>query len=299
MTTIASASSVIDPIRALQQTPGTLAVITNTQGPSYRPKGAMMAILADGTCVGNLSSGCIEADLALHAKDLIGPKTLRYGDGSPFQDIELPCGGQLDILLIPSPDSSILSMACQHFDARIPFDIGFEFGSGHVHLNPDQTFQGFRTRIEPEVFFYIFGKGPEVETFSNLIDACGYPQVLITPDAGVCDTACAMGRTAHHLTSPTLPMGVAPDARSAAVLFFHDHSWEPQILQKIVKSDAFYIGCQGSVRAAQTRQNELLVLGLSGPEIDRIKGPIGLVPSAKDPRKLAVGVLAEILACAG
>lgn len=78
-----------DPIiAALTATqPCTFAVIVGIEGPSYRPLGAMMTIFASGDYVGTLSSGCVEADIALHAVDALADNTtrvLRYGAGSPF-----------------------------------------------------------------------------------------------------------------------------------------------------------------------------------------------------------------------
>ena len=63
------ASTVIEPIRQLSDAggAGVLCVITHVDGPSYRPLGAMMAVLEDGRRIGTLSSGCVEADIALHA----------------------------------------------------------------------------------------------------------------------------------------------------------------------------------------------------------------------------------------
>ncbi len=53
-------------------TAGTLALITGTEGPSYRRVGAMMAVCEDGQCHGSLSSGCIEADIAFRARAALG-----------------------------------------------------------------------------------------------------------------------------------------------------------------------------------------------------------------------------------
>ena len=79
-----------------------LAVICGVDGPSYRPLGAMMVVDESGRAHGNLSSGCIERDVILHARQALADgrmRQLRYGAGSPFRDLALPCGGGLDILV--------------------------------------------------------------------------------------------------------------------------------------------------------------------------------------------------------
>jgi len=42
----------------------------------------------------------------------------------------------------------------------------------------------------------------------------------------------------------------------------------------------------------------LEAMGAGPPDIARLHGPVGLVPSTRDPRTLAVSVLAEVLAIA-
>jgi len=54
-----------DPIRALLDAPGAgvLAIIAGIEGPSYRPLGAMMAVLADGTRRGPFLQGALKQTL--------------------------------------------------------------------------------------------------------------------------------------------------------------------------------------------------------------------------------------------
>ncbi len=103
------ASAVIEPIRQLIESdqPGVLAIITGIEGPSYRPLGATMALFADKRRVGSLSSGCVESDIGVHADAAHrdgSPRKILYGRGSPYVDIQLPCGGGLEITLLPNPD---------------------------------------------------------------------------------------------------------------------------------------------------------------------------------------------------
>lgn len=85
------------------------------------------------------------------------------------------------------------------------------------------------------------------------------------------------------------------DADSAAVLFYHDHDYEPAILSYLLTTPAFYIGAQGSRSTQRTRLMRLAEMGVSEEAMSRVRGPIGLIPSSRDPRMLAVSVLAEII----
>lgn len=294
------------PLAALVETdaPAVLAFITGTEGPSYRPVGAAMAFLAAGRRVGSLSSGCIEADLALHAEAALAdgrPMAVRYGRGSPYIDIELPCGGGLDILLVPEPDRATLGELVATLDARWPARLEIDRQSGALGLarkTSDARGDLFAVEFLPELRFHIYGKGPEASTFAGLAAAAGYPNLLLSPDRETLEAAGASGCDTRHLVSRAMPADLAPDAWTAVVLFFHDHDWEPPILKAALASEAFYIGAQGSRRARDARLAELEAMGVGARDLERLRGPIGLVPSSRDARTLAVSVLAEILAVA-
>ena len=277
-----------------------LAIITRTQGPSYRSPGAIMAIDAAGTTTGSLSSGCIEADLVRHARLALvrgEPALLHYGEGSPWIDLRLPCGGAMEVLIVPRPNRDVIGSLCATLDARRSAVLAIdEHGNLHVETPPQDIALQFRTTFHPPLHMLVFGSGVEAVQFASLSAHLGYRVTLCSPDrdAKVDDTAANM--TTHCLRTPRWPEAITADSRTAIALFFHDHDWEPLILAAAVKTPAFWIGAQGSRRARAARDAELSRLGCSAAGIARIKGPIGLIGSARDPRTLAVSVLADIIA---
>ncbi|MDQ7069397.1 MAG: XdhC family protein [Rhodobacterales bacterium] len=293
-----------DPLSALANTPedAVLAVIIGVQGPSYRPLGAVMAILADGQRVGTLSSGCIESDVVHHAQTALEngrPIRVKYGRGSKYVDLPLPCGGGLEILLVPRPDPAVLATLQRKKSARATcmLQINPETGALSVTDQGDTGFinDKFQIRLDPEIFFYVFGKGPEASTFAGMVQSAHYPNLLLSPDDETLDFGRAAGCATRHLKQAEFPADLRPDQWSAVILFFHDHEWEPPILMSALASSAFYIGAQGSQRARDARHLEIEALGASADDLSRLKGPVGLIPSVRDARTLSVSVLAEIL----
>ncbi|NKC51963.1 XdhC family protein [Ochrobactrum cytisi] len=103
-----------------------IALLTATIGPAYRNPGAAMVIAPDDRWVGALTSGCVEADVALHARDvrMTGrPKRLRYGADSPYFDIRLPCGGAIEIMLFPLRDRTVLERLAERRRSRVPVNL--------------------------------------------------------------------------------------------------------------------------------------------------------------------------------
>ena len=282
-----------------------LAIITETSGPGFRRAGAMMAIASNGEVSGSLSSGCIEADIAQQARIALAnglPKTARYGAGSPFIDLRLPCGGAIEVLLIPRPDQSVLRAALAGIDRRVPQALDVRKADGAMTLRESPSIQYgadiFRLKLEPKLAFRIFGGGAETLHFAALAASLEFDLSVYTPEPDVAARLAAQGISAVLLKSPDNPPVLQIDRWTAAILFFHDHDWEPPILHRLLASDAFYIGAQGSHLARLARDAVLAQIGVSIAQIARIKGPIGLIPATRDPRSLAVSVLAEILALA-
>lgn len=264
---------------ALNGGPCALAVITGVVGASYRPLGAVMVVDGQGQRFGNLSSGCIEHDVALHAASALTDgqiRRLRYGAGSPFLDLHLPCGGGLDVVILPYPDRAALTLAADRLAAR---------------QNATLDLGDIRLTILPELQVLIFGKGPETRALSHLATAAGYEVQTFSPDA---ETLAGLPK-GQYLPQPRWPEAVLPDARTAVTLFFHDHDWEPPLLEVALRSDAFYVGAQGSLRAHQNRCAALIARGMDAGLTGRMASPFGLIPSLRDPQSLAVSVLAQLL----
>ncbi|MFH5773864.1 XdhC family protein [Paracoccus sp. NGMCC 1.201697] len=276
--------------------PVALAFIAGVDGPSYRPVGAAMAIGPDAEMWGSLSSGCIDADVARHAREVAAsgqPRDLRYGAGSPFRDLELPCGGGLDIRVIAVPDASSLAPIRSALAGRRPINLWL----GRTLSTTPADDAVLRLRVDPDPRFAVFGKGPEALAFARMAAGAGYETHLASPDA---ETLAIVGPPIRgvHLVGP-LPLERVPvDAFTAGVLFFHDHDHEPAILAHLLQGPAFYVGAQGSRRAAAERLRLLRAAGLAEDRLARLRGPIGLIPSTRDARTLAASVLAEVLAVA-
>lgn len=109
---------IIKAYEAVKQAEGKamLATIVKVKGSTYRRPGARMLIRDDGTSVGSLSSGCLEADVIERAKKAMESHdalTVTYDLTSPDEDVwglNQGCNGVLQILLEPLP----LSVRSRH-----------------------------------------------------------------------------------------------------------------------------------------------------------------------------------------
>lgn len=86
------------------------------------------------------------------------------------------------------------------------------------------------------------------------------------------------------------------DRRTAICILTHDPKFDIPLLQVALKTKAGYIGAMGSRRTHQKRVANLLEVGVTDKELDRIMAPLGLDIGASHPEEVAVAVAAQIIA---
>ena len=290
----------VDPIAAALDDPTdcALAVITAVHGSGWRRPGAMMCLWRDGRMTGQLTGGCVEADLASYVGEVLdgtGPVTLRYGDGSPFFDIRLPCGGGLDITLFPVGDTrSIRDVACLG-RGRVPAGLRFRpDGAIGLELAARTGWRGFdfvAARV-PEIQFLVFGQGEDAGVFARLAKSAGYRVV----HADEATPGPAVGGAADPVSPDIGDILLLADTRTAVLTFHHEHEDNIAIIAAALRGPACYVGALGSRRVAARRLQMLREAGIDRDRLVRFHAPVGLIPSTRDARGLALSILAEIVA---
>ena len=255
---------------------GALCTVTAIDGSWSRRLGAQLAVLPDGTTRGSLSDGCLEKALATEALAGGQVRVLRYGQGSPFLDIRLPCGSGIEVMIDSAPDRAGLDAACAALTAREPADLAV----GDTPQGP------FLRRFLPKLRLVVLGSGPEVAALARLATAQGI-ECLIGAPAGEPDADVPIGLG----IAPELPI----DRWTAIAVLFHDHEWERGLLPWALGTPAFYVGAQGGRGARETRAAMLAETGWN-PDDPRLRSPIGLFAHARTPSVLALSILAEIVA---
>lgn len=279
-----------------------LIIIESVSGASVRPVWTPMVVTQSGEYAGYVSNGCVDADIAQHALQVLSEGTVRrvrYGEGSPYMDIKLPCGGGVSLVLIPDPDADIIQTICERLEARRHIAVDFSEGvslSDSVSGSSVPPKDGY-VSYAPPLRILIAGRGENLVMCVRAALSLGIECRAFSPQPQDISQIQAVGGHAEQLA-----FGAAPDwqldARCAVVTLFHDHAYELPLLISALQSEAFYIGAMGS-KAAHKQRLDALSQQAAELELSRIHGPIGLVPSMRDAGRLAVSVLAEIIAQEG
>lgn len=283
---------------------GVLATITELAGTGARAVGTHMAVLDNGDSAGSLSSGCVEAAIIAEALDVLrdgASRTVRFGHGSPYIDIRLPCGGGMDVLFLADPPTDVIERALACLDARRPVALilgpGGSLGLACEAVARSGGWQKgiFTITHAPPLRLVLLGHGAEMLTSLRLARSFGALVELYSPEADVLEAGLAAGVPSVELISASSPVQLQGDPWTAFLFLFHDHDWEPPLIARALEAPSFWVGAMGSRQTQLARGAALIEYGVAAEAIARVRGPVGLIPGSRDPATLALSALAEIV----
>ena len=235
---------------------GAMATIVNVRGSIPSFKTAKMLVRDDGSIMGTIGGGCVEAEVWQAGREVMEsekPRTLTFDlNQDPKYDTGLVCGGTLEIFVEPILPPAEL----------------YIFGAGHVaaSLYKVAKITGFDiTVIDDREVYASRELFPEAEK-------------IIAEDF---EKAMAQ---------------LSPSESSYIVIVTRGHRDDMRVLRWAVQTPARYIGMIGSKRKTITIFKELQSEGLSAQLFDRVHAPVGLDIGAITPEEIAVSITAELIA---
>src|SRR5690349_2427286 len=233
-----------------------IATIVQVRGsiPSY--ESAKLLVREDGSMIGTIGGGCVEAEVWNAAREVIEtekPKHLSFNLGQDAAyDNGLICGGQLEVFVEPI----------------LPVPYAYIFGAGHISksLSKVATLAGFATVvIDNRESFANRDRFPE----ASEIHAAEYEEVF-----------------------PTLPI----NENSYVIIVTRGHRDDMRVLKLAAATPARYIAMIGSKRKVLNVVRELEKEGIPRDAFDRVFAPMGLDIGAISPEEIAISVAAEMIA---
>ena len=295
-----------------------LCTVVKTWGSSPRPVGSLLCCSADGEVVGSLSGGCIEEDLLerLHHGKLasVKPELLIYGaTQEEVERFQLPCGGQLHVVIEPMLDNSNLLALLQmteRLKSRECIERILDVGSGKFevkavdrfrHLEFDGEFEDFETTGKtltqtygPRFQLFLIGAGNVSLYLAQMAQMLDYHVVVCDPREEMIEQWSVDGVQLINDMPDDAVKTHANDPSTAIVALTHDQRIDDMGLMEALKTDAYFIGAMGSTRTSAKRRERLKLLELTEEEIDRLHGPVGLAIGSKTPAEIAIAILAQL-----
>lgn len=235
---------------------GAVATIINARGsiPSFQT--AKMLVRDDGSILGTVGGGCVEAEVWQVAREVMEserPRTLKFDlNYDPKIDTGLVCGGTLEIFVEPVLPPAEL----------------YIFGAGHVAANICKVAKiaGFEITVIDDR-----------ETYANRERFPEAQQVIAE------DFEKAMAQ-------------LEPGESAYIAIVTRGHRDDLRVLRWAVQTQARYVGMIGSKRKTIAIFEELKKEGLPEHLFDRVHAPIGLDIGAITPEEIAISITAELIA---
>lgn len=281
--------------------PVALATITACPGGGPRPVGTQMTFAEDEIC-GFLSGGCLEADLAIHADEVLksgAAQRLIYGEGSPWPDIRLLCGARMEILVEPlAPDDTALLGLLAATAARKQV---FWRSDGArrlcaARLEAPAAPDAYDRRYDPPIRLVVMGSDPTALAMASLGVQAGLETFLVRPKGPAAGPPGIETLTYLRASPADALAEIGPDPWTAVAVASHDAAMDHEALVSALPSPAFYVGALGARRRLEDRVAGLRAAGVTESYLARLRSPIGLPLGGKAPWEVAIAVLAEITA---
>lgn len=288
-----------------------LVTVAQTWGSSPRRPGCLMAIHPDGQFVGSVSGGCVEDDLAQRVQrgefETGLPKLEEYGvRAEQAQRVGLPCGGMLKLLLERVDAAEQLRLLLTRMDAGQQIGRRVCLNTGETSLHPTLLHEGLEFDAEnlsktfgPKWRLLMIGAGELTRRVAQLALTLDYAVTICDPRPEYYlqngSNWQVEGTTFVSSAPHQAVLDLQADQRSAILALSHTPALDDEALIVALHSDAYYIGALGSRKNHQARCERLMQQGLSGQQIDRLHGPVGLVIGSRTPAEIAIAIAADLI----
>ncbi len=283
-----------------------LATVIETQGSTYSKAGTQLLMRTDGQHAGLVSGGCLEGDLAEHARKVLdtGEATVvtydMRDDADDLWGIGLGCNGLMKLLLQKitaaedwQPFNNIAAALADNRPHRIALTTGTD-QTGHCSIDTDTVAADiFSWTTRPWIRLLILGGAPDAEPVVRLARDLGWAvtvadhreHYLQANDFSRADQLC-------QVMPGSLTSQLNMDDFNAIVIMSHHLETDRKYLAEVVDSQAGYIGLLGPA----ARKAKLLEgIGEQGVTLaTRLHGPVGLDIGADSPESIALSLLSEI-----
>jgi len=269
-----------------------LATVAGTEGSTYTKAGHRILIDDSGDWEGLVSGGCLEGDLAAHAREVLTSGETRVvtydlrGENEELFGLGIGCDGLLRILLqrlTPADDYEPFASIARVLRGDRAEQLETPLPGGGV----------LRTGLQPIPRLLVLGAGPDAVPVVKLADLLGWRVTLADHRPAHLERP-GFESAESRVYAPAAELATAiPLGRfAAAIVMSHHLASDRAYLAALAASAIPYIGLLGP---PGRRERLLRELGhVAGALGGRLHGPAGLDIGADSPESIALSILAQV-----
>jgi xanthine dehydrogenase accessory factor len=292
-----------------------LATVVRVRGSAYRHEGAKMVVAEDGSAVGNVSGGCLEADvreIALQVLRTGASQRKEYCAGMDeisAWDLGVGCDGSVEVFVQVESASGAPERARWRalLDGDASFAVATDLATGTRSILTRQTdapgisvigaIKGrevFVDAFTPPPQLVIAGAGDDARHLALLALDVGFRVAVVDRRPGLLTTERFPGALLIDADAPSLSSRLLVTPDSYAVVMNHNYADDREFLRVFLDTPAEYLGMLGP---RQRTERIIREIGATG-NVDeaRVFGPVGLDIGTDGAEQVALAVIAEVLA---
>jgi xanthine/CO dehydrogenase XdhC/CoxF family maturation factor len=297
-----------------------LVTLVRVEGSSYRRLGARLLVSTDGSGIGSISGGCLEAEVTRKARWATRRGAVVERFSTVFDDTAdipygLGCGGTLDLLLEPcdTPEAAALLTAMRDSLTGVRRNVVTWFPASGLPMrravydesgtalfeSPGSSLENpvFDEWLEPPQRLFLFGASDDAQPMSQLASLIGWRTFVF-------DGRPQLARAerfpeAEAVFACSEFTGVVPRREDAVVVMGHSYEQDRAWLTAVLPHQPGYVGLLGSRHRSSLLVSE--AASKLGWPVDQacqnVFAPVGLDLGGEGAEAIALATIAEIQAC--
>ena len=310
-----------------------LVSVIASSGSTPRGAGATMLVFRDERTVGTIGGGAVEYAAEQHAKELLEQKlsdTKGYNlSKNDVANLGMICGGDVTVYfqyLCADNTLSLFEYLSDSFSKngntwlirRIEDNIVTAMGvcdKDGIKFAPEILYNDIKDMLknsavliknksvmyycEPIVkagMVYIFGGGHVSQKLTPVLASVGFNVTIYEDRERFTDISLfpgAVNTMCGKFTELSQKIEITP--YDYVVIMTRGHQADFEVLEQVLRTKAFYIGCIGSRGKIALTKKHLVEVGIPESEFARVHSPIGLDIAAETPEEIAISIAAEMI----
>ena len=297
-------------------------VVVHTQGSTYRKRGALILLDQDGVKAGALSGGCLEGEIAAHARNvltvgcaLISRFDTRADDDRVYGS-GVGCKGEMTVLLMPLPADDaplrnalvdacsrsawlklVLSTSDENLgcgEARVGSQLYKFSGTGRKAHTTLSFVERVAISLPPPPRVLLLGAGPETRPLAALARMLGwYIEVVEHRERWSPHAECIGVDLRHGFGPDTLGELLGARHFDAVLVMNHNYDLDLRCLRHLAESSAGYVGLLGPPARRDALLSEIGDIAATQLE-PRLYAPVGLRLGGDGPEAIALAIVAQL-----
>jgi len=288
--------------------PFVLALISGVKGSSPQRTGAKALFFADGTMMGTLGGGCLEAEVHSRAK-----RALQSGEPATFEmlldhdfgwDDGLICGGSVCGLILPhAAQSAKLWKQLAATNEPVRWGVKKDFSIALA----DSTLQRFNAStssdwlyqeiVSPLPALWIAGSGHIAQAVAPLALQLEFDVTVFDDRPGLAN---------YNFFPPEINLRVGgwhdllkeqlPNRPAFGLVVTRGHQHDALVLTEWIQRPFAFLGMIGSRRKARIIREQFVRDKIATPQqMDAVACPVGLDIAARSTHEIAVSIMAQFI----